>query len=149
GRLLPRAEDFAHPFVESVRILREWRGEAVNDQFGWIARNIGDVDGGGVNDCVISAPTHGADSSPSGRIYLYSVGKNKLLWTADGNPGDELGTGVEAAGDSNHDGIPDVIASGPSRNGIARIYSGRDGKLLHELHALRSDESFGSHASGA
>jgi hypothetical protein len=149
GGLLPKAEEFERPFVESVRILREWRGEAANDQFGWIARNIGDVDGDGVNDIVVSAPTHGTDGSHSGRIYVYSVGKNQLLWTADGRPGDELGTGVEAAGDSNHDHIPDVVASGPSGSGIARIYSGRDGKVLHEFQALRSDESFGSHASGA
>jgi hypothetical protein len=146
--LLPEPGEFANPFVESVRVLREWRGEAPNDQFGWIARNIGDVDGDGVNDIVTSAPTHGADGH-SGRIYVYSVGKNKLLWTADGNASDELGTGLEAAGDTNHDGIPDVVASGPAGSGIARLYSGRDGQLLHEFHALRPDEQFGTHTAGA
>src|SRR6478672_4916017 len=39
--LLPAPEDFEHPFVEPVSVLREWDGEAMNDQFGWIARNIG------------------------------------------------------------------------------------------------------------
>ncbi len=48
GALLPGAGDFEHPFAEPVKILREWRGEAANDQFGWIARNIGDVDWGTV-----------------------------------------------------------------------------------------------------
>jgi hypothetical protein len=48
--LLPSAEEFAQPFVEPVKVLREWDGEAMNDQFGWIARNIGDVDGDGAND---------------------------------------------------------------------------------------------------
>src|SRR5262249_57579874 len=43
--LLPTPDDFTDPFVEPVAILREWDGEAMNDQFGWIARNIGDVDG--------------------------------------------------------------------------------------------------------
>jgi hypothetical protein len=147
--LLPKRDEFANPFVESVRILREWQGEAANDQFGWIARNIGDVDGDGINDIVTSAPTHGTDDSHSGRIYVYSVGRNELLWTADGNTGDELGTGVEAAGDTNGDGTPDVVASGPAGRGIARVYSGRDGQLLHEFHSLRSDELFGSHTAGA
>jgi hypothetical protein len=147
--LLPSAEDFEHPFVEPVKIIREWRGEAANDQFGWIARNIGDVDGDGVNDVVTSAPTHGAGDSHAGRIYVYSTGSGKLLWSADGAPGDELGTGVEAAGDTNHDGIPDVVASGPAGRGIARIYSGRDGRVLQEFHPPRADENFGNHVSGA
>jgi hypothetical protein len=147
--LLPKPEEFEHPFVESVKILREWRGEAPNDQFGWIARNIGDVDGDGVNDVVTSAPTHGDNNSHSGRIYVYSVGSNRSLWNADGAAGDELGTGVEAAGDTNGDGIPDVIASGPSGAGIARIYSGRDGRVLQEFHPVAPDEKFGNHAAGA
>src|SRR5205085_260197 len=42
--LLPTARDFQHPFVEPTAVLREWDGESAGDQFGWIARNIGDVD---------------------------------------------------------------------------------------------------------
>ena len=57
AKLLPRPEEFANPFVEPVKVIREWDGEAANDQFGWIARNIGDVDGDGINDFVTSAPT--------------------------------------------------------------------------------------------
>ncbi len=148
-QLLPTPAEFRHPFVEPVKILREWRGEAMNDQFGWIARDIGDVDGDGVDDIVTSAPTHGASDSHAGRIYVYSVGSGQLLWTADGNPGDELGTGVEGAGDTNGDGIPDVIASGPSGAGVAYIYSGRDGRVLQSMKSPNADESFGSHISGA
>ena len=80
--LLPQAAEFAAPFVERVHIIREWRGEHPNDQFGWIARNIGDVDGDGINDVVTSAPTHGAQGA--GRIYVYSTGRDRLLWSADG-----------------------------------------------------------------
>ena len=147
--LLPTAREFEHPFVEKVRIIREWRGEAANDQFGWIARNIGDVDGDGVNDVVISAPTHGARGSHAGRIYVYSTGSGRLLWTADGEQGDELGTGVEAAGDTDGDGVPDVVAAGPAGRGIARVYSGRDGRVLHEFRSPSVDEMFGNHVSGA
>jgi hypothetical protein len=144
--LLPRAQDFERPFVEPVHVIHEWRGEAAGDQFGWIARNIGDVDGDGVNDLVISAPTHGAHG---GRIYVYSGRSGALLWQADGPRGVELGTGLEAAGDTNRDGTPDVIASGPAAAGIARVYGGRDGRVLREFHAERTDENFGNHASGA
>jgi hypothetical protein len=147
--LLPGPADFADPFVEKVHVIHEWRGEAANDQFGWIARDIGDVDGDGVDDVVVSAPSHGDNESHAGRIYVYSGRSGRLLWNADGRPGDELGTGVEAAGDADGDGIPDVVASGPSGQGIARLYSGRSGRVLQELHAPNPDEAFGSHASGA
>ncbi len=130
------------PFLEDVQILHEWRGEGAEDQFGWIARPIGDVDGDGRTDFVTSAPTHGG-----GRIYVYSSQSGRLLWQADGRPGDELGTGVESAGDADCDGVPDVIASGPA-GGIAHIYSGKDGRVLHTFHSSDSEESFGNHAAG-
>src|SRR6266849_10999028 len=33
AELLPKPEDFANPFVENVKILHEWDGEATGDQF--------------------------------------------------------------------------------------------------------------------
>ena len=144
--LHPEPKDFAEPFVEPVKILREWVGEAANDQFGWIARNLGDVDGDGVADVVTSAPTRGPNSA--GRVYVYSTKSSKLLWSADGRAGDQLGLGVEGAGDTNKDGVPDVIASAPG-GGKAFVYSGADGKVLLTLSAEGANELFGNHASGA
>jgi hypothetical protein len=147
--LLPTAADFAAPFVEPVKILREFDGEAANDQFGWIARNIGDVDGDRVADFVTSAPTKKiGEAENAGRVSVYSSRSGKLLWTADGKAGDQLGTGIEAAGDTNHDGIPDVVASGPG-NGVAYVYSGRDGRVLQSFHGEAAGDSFGQHISGA
>jgi hypothetical protein len=146
--LLPRPEDFSNPFVEEVQVLREWDGEAMNDQFGWIARNVGDVDGDGVPDVVTSAPTKDVGGRNAGRIYVYSTKSGRLLWTADGQPGDELGTGVEGAGDTNGDGVPDVIASAPG-GGWASVYSGRDGRRLLTFKAVDPAEDFGRHAAGA
>jgi len=145
--LLPSRADFDAPFIEPVKIIREWDGEKANDQFGWIARNIGDVDGDRVPDVVTSAPTSSRAGDKAGRIYVYSTKSGKLLWTADGQAGDELGTGVEAAGDTNGDGIPDVIASAPG-GGYAKVYSGRDGRVLLTLRAGSTGDEFGRHASG-
>ncbi len=147
--LLPTAAELAAPFVEAVKIIHEFDGEASGDQFGWIARSIGDVDHDKVADFVTSAPTktiNGAEKA--GRIYVYSGRSGKLLWTADGNAGDQLGTGVEAAGDTNNDGIPDVIASGPANN-VAHIYSGKDGRILQTFRGETAGDNFGQHVSGA
>jgi hypothetical protein len=145
--LLPKPEDFARPFVEPVTILREWDGEASGDQFGWIARNIGDVDGDRVADVVTSAPTKDVGGASAGRIYVYSTKSAKLLWKADGHPGDQLGSGVEGAGDTNGDGVPDVIASAPAGN-YANVYSGKDGRVLFTVTGEAKSDAFGTHVSG-
>ena len=145
--LLPRPEDFADPFVEAVHIVREWDGEAGGDQFGWIARVIGDVDGDGVPDVVTSAPTKDVAGANAGRVYVYSTRTGKLLWSVSGRPGDQLGIGIEAAGDTNRDGISDVVASAPGA-GAAYIYSGADGRVLLTVAAEGKSDGFGRHVSG-
>lgn len=147
--LLPVREDFADPFVEKTTIVREWTGEAAGDQFGWIARNIGDVDGDRVADVVTSAPTKTIEKNPrAGRIYVYSTKTGTKLWSADGGANHQLGLGVEGAGDVNKDGVPDVIAGAPF-GGYANVYSGRDGKILLTLKAESAGEAFGRHVSTA
>ena len=142
------AGDFSNPFVEPVRIIHEWVAETKGDQFSWIARSIGDVDGDRVSDVVTSAPTYGATGQPAGkgRIYLYSGRSGKLVWQYTGDSAENVGTGLEGAGDVNRDGVPDVIAGAP---GSARAYvlSGRDGSVLHRLQGVAA-EGFGT-SSGA
>lgn len=144
--LMPRPEDFAHPFVEDVNVIHEWDGESAGDQFGWIARVIGDVDGDGVPDFTTSAPTKDIRGANAGRVYAYSSRTGRLLWTVDGAPGDQLGTGIEAAGDTNGDGTPDVIASAPEID-TAYVYSGRDGQVLLTLHGEAKGDNFGAHVA--
>jgi hypothetical protein len=133
--------------VEPVKIIREWVGEGSNDQFGWIARSIGDVDRDGVPDFVTSAPTKNIGGPNAGRVYVYSTKTGKLIWSVDGKPGDQLGIGIEAAGDVNHDGIPDVVASAPGA-GKAYIYSGKDGSVLVTMTAEDAADNFGRHVAG-
>ncbi|HEX6975676.1 MAG TPA: FG-GAP-like repeat-containing protein [Vicinamibacterales bacterium] len=148
AELLPKAADFTNPFVEDARIIREWDGEALGDQFGWIARDAGDIDKDGVHDVVTSAPTKViGGGAPAGRIYVYSTKTGALLWKADGKPGDTLGIGVESAGDTNKDGVPDVVASAPG-DGYASIYSGKDGAVLRTFKAEEVSDAFGRHVSG-
>jgi len=148
--------DFNRPFVEPVRVIHEFVGETRGDQFSWIARGIGDVDGDGVSDVVTSAPTYrtrtpppasGPSAAPNGRVYVYSGKSGRLLWTQTGASGEALGTGLEGAGDVDRDGVNDVIAGAPGGN-RAYVYSGRDGRVLQTLTSPDSGERFGQSASG-
>jgi hypothetical protein len=143
--LLPKAADFADPFVEPVKIIREWDGESANDQFGWIARKLGDVDGDGAVDFVTSAPGHGGNA---GRVSAYSSRSGKLLWSVDGKAGEQLGTGVESVGDTDGDGVADAGAGAPG-SGKAYVYSGKDGHVLLTFHAEDPKDQFGQHIATA
>ena len=146
--LLPQPDEFAHPFVEAVNIVHEWDGEAAGDQFGWIARFIGDVDQDGVEDFVTSAPTKNVHGENAGRVYVYSGRTGSLIWSVDGAPADQLGTGLEAAGDTDGDGIPDVVAGAPDIDTVY-VYSGRDGHVLLTLHGESKGDRFGNNVSSA
>jgi FG-GAP-like repeat/FG-GAP repeat len=144
--LLPTPGDFANPFVENVKILREWDGESANDQFGWIARNVGDVDGDGAPDFVTSAPTKNIGGDDAGRVYVYSTRTGKLIWSVDGKPGDQLGSGLESAGDTAGSGVQDVVASAPGSD-TAYVYSGKDGHTLLTFHSEGKGDNFGNHVA--
>ena len=140
--------DFDHPFVESVRIIHEWAAETKGDQFSWIARSIGDVDGDKVSDVVTSAPSFGAAGpvAAKGRVYLYSGRSGKLVWQHTGDSAESVGVGLEGAGDVNRDGVPDVVTGAPG-SGRAYVLSGRDGAVLQRLQGVAA-EGFGT-SSGA
>jgi hypothetical protein len=144
-----KADEFRNPFVEPVRIIHEWTGETKGDQFSWIARAIGDVDGDRVSDVVSSAPTYGANGQPAGRgrVYVYSGKTARLLWQYTGEAGENVGTGLEGAGDVDKDGINDVVAGAPG-SGSAYVLSGRNGAVLHKLQGVAA-ERFGATSAGA
>lgn len=145
-QLFPTPEEYARPFVESAIIIRDWHGEAAGDQFGWIARNAGDLDGDRINDVTTSSPSSNAGGARSGRVYAYSTGSGRLLWARNGEPNAQLGLGIEAAGDVNNDGTPDVIAGAPGA-GKAYVFSGRDGSTLLTLSAEDPADGFGRHVA--
>jgi type II secretory pathway pseudopilin PulG len=106
--LFPSESEFKDPFVEGNRIIQDWFGEGRGDTFGWIARNIGDVDGDGINDVTTSSPGF---NQAAGKIYAYSSATGRELWSLEGTvSGGRLGHGIEAAGDVDADGVPDVVA---------------------------------------
>lgn len=144
----PLAED--ELFVEPTEILHMWYGENANDEFGWVARRIGDIDGDDVQDFVATAPSFG---SGAGKIYVYSSQSGALKFSRAGQAGARLGNGAAGAGDVNRDGIPDVVVGAPrnqgdSNRGAAFVYSGKDGEVLHQFQGRSGGDQFGYKVCG-
>jgi hypothetical protein len=145
--LFPTSADFAKPFVESVRIIHEWRGESAGDEFGWIARAIGDVDKDGVTDIAASATANPPSGNAKGKVYAYSGKSGKLLWKKEGAAGSFFGNTLESAGDINKDGIPDVVVGAPGINGFF-VFSGNDGRELRKQVGDSSVRDLGRGVAG-
>jgi hypothetical protein len=139
--LVPELLEGEKLFVEPARILLSLHGEHPGDEFGWVARRVGDLDGDTVQDFVTTAPGF---QNHSGKIYAYSTGTGKLLFSRVGETGQRFGNGAAGAGDVNGDGTPDVIIGGPASGaGRAEILSGRDGSTLKSFRGAKSGDQFG------
>jgi VCBS repeat protein len=131
-----------------IKVIHEIAGEAAGDVYGWIARNIGDVDGDGVADFSTSAPFKTVDDQARcGKVYTYSGRTGELLWEITGLPGALLGIGIGEAGDVNADGIPDVVCGSPGTN-QSFVYSGDDGQELMRFENPTTGVSFGRKVMG-
>ena len=145
--LQPSPELMADPFVEPVRVLWRQEAESAGDNFGWIARRYGDVNGDGIDEVVTSAPQKAIDGAGAGKVYAYSGKDGALLWSRDGEGGWFLGRGVERAGDVNADGVPDVVASAPGGDRVF-VFDGKSGSTLLEIKASQPGEALGQHVRG-
>ena len=116
------------------QLLRTLDGVNAGDQFGAGTGLMGDVNGDGVADHIISAPQAGNH----GRVFVYSGSTGAELYVVDGDEGArQFGTFfVAGLGDVNADGTPDGYvgdyAHAGSR-GRAYVFSGVDGTILHRF----------------
>ena len=148
--LMPPLLTGSEVFVERPRVIHELVGEAGGDEFGWVARDMGDLDADGVHDFAVTAPGHAGNGPQSGRVYVHSGADAALLFTADGAAGQRLGTSVAGDVDVDGDGTPDVLVGGPSGSGPGRVLvlSGRDGSVVHDLSGSRAGDQFGLQVCG-
>lgn len=132
-------------FEESdVSILQTVNGEQPGDGFGWVAENLGDINGDNVNDFIVTAPFFSTNLPfPAGKFYVYSGSDGSLLnsVTSPGVP--VLGYSAKDAGDVNGDGVGDYIVG--SFNS-ATVFSGATHAILQQW--FKTGEFFGSSVSG-
>jgi len=89
--------------------LYSFSGNSAGDGFGSRLAGIGDVDHDGSADVIIAAPADDRNGPAAGSVTVYSGADGSVLLTLDGDPGDQLGSGVGGLGNVNGDACDDFI----------------------------------------
>ncbi|MBI1382091.1 MAG: hypothetical protein GC161_13520 [Planctomycetaceae bacterium] len=137
-------------------ILAERFGSGISAQLGVAMATLGDTNGDGTLDLIVGewgddeiGPSAGAAEIVSG-----SNGATLHRFLADA-PQDHFGFSVGAAGDVDADGVPDAIVGGWENGqvafwaGMARVFSGADGSVIHTFFGTAAEDKFGGAVAGA
>jgi hypothetical protein len=134
-------------------LVRGWRGTTsglstvlwwgysasqANGNTGWSVANAGDVNGDLVCDIVIGQPGwDGTAAVDGGRVQIaiggVSPSTSSASFSDEGAAGEQLGMSVAGAGDTNGDGLADVLAGAP-QFGTATVDEGRTMLWYGGLH---------------
>jgi len=131
-------------------------GLGSQDRFGFSVSSAGDVDGDGIADLMVGAPTSTPGSKPySGSAFVFSGATGNQLFRFDGRGGGEgLGASVWGPGDVNGDGFADLMVGAPNAvpggqsSGSAFVFSGATGDRLFRLNGMDLGDAFGFSVSG-
>lgn len=102
------------------------RGAGAGATLGRSVDGAGDIDADGYDDVVIGIP---GERAAFGAVAVHrggSAGVDAIAaWTIGGDAlGAKLGTSVSGAGDTDGDGVPDVVAGSPGTGASASVWSG-------------------------
>lgn len=131
-------------------------GNSSSDIFGQVVAIIGDINFDGAADFAVTALNDDANGNNSGTVYVYSGKTRAILFTFFGPTiGGQFGYSLDAAGDVNNDGCPDLIIGSEFGNpngtgsGTAHVYSGATGQLLWLFNGAAANDRLGNAVSGA
>jgi hypothetical protein len=143
--------------------LFSWSGQLPYDSLGVAISAARDIDQDGYPDVIIGVPHDDTAGPNMGRAWVFS-GKNgmPLLQFVGSQSWAGFGSALDGAGDVNGDGYLDVIVGAPDWNksatalggggvaqGLARVYSGRDGTVLYSFFGEAEYDGLGSAVAGA
>jgi hypothetical protein len=126
---------------------------SLGDFCGLSVSAAGDVDADGTPDFVIGSPfASTATFTNNGQATLYSGATGAMLLQFDGDQDNmEFGASVSGGFDVNDDLTADLLIGAPratnpngiSDAGVAKVYSGATGLLLHQVYGLSFADNFG------
>lgn len=134
-------------------LIREHWSSSSRAQLGTAIAGMGDVNGDGVDDYVISAPSEAYDSSGLfGRAYVYSGRTGSMIYSVEPyTPHSGLwpafGRVLASGADLDGDGVQDLVVSRqPGIGGTApvEVYSGVNGSLIRTRVGKSSSDLFGA-----
>jgi hypothetical protein len=115
-------------------LLREFDGDAPNDQFGALVADLGDVDGDGARDFAISAWNRSVAGAPLGAIFVVSGASGATIRTImSASPTGQVGFGMSHLGDVDGDGVRDLLYNdwdAVSQSYTVLLVSGRTGATI-------------------
>jgi FG-GAP repeat len=131
-------------FVEPVQVLHTFQGSNPGANFGWAVSELGDLNDDGAMEAIVGEPFTAA-----GTTWVFSGRTGDVLYQLDGDAGDFQGFAIADAGDTDGDGIDDVVSGAPGRGpGHAYLYSGATGEVLHSFEGTHVGDFFGWAVAG-
>ncbi len=145
----------AHDRVDQSVLFSIAGGQAW-DHFGHIVTHVGDIDGDGTGDLLVSSNPRDAAGNPTAPGYVHAVSGSdgSIIHTVSGQVGQGFGASVTGVGDLDGDGrsefavgVPKADANGQDA-GVVRIFSGFDGSMDQQVAGGAAGDEFGRSIAG-
>jgi len=117
-----------------------------NVRHGHSLTSVGDVTGDGIRDFAAGTPFI---NSNRGEVRVYSGADFSIVYTISGSAnGDYLGWGLASVGDTDGDGVPDLLVRSYKNQGAVSVHSGVDGSFRYEITTPAGFEYAGKGLAG-